>query len=379
MQFHWDNQSFILDAKNLSFTKDGSPLHLTIQEFRLLEYLVCQRGRLVSKEEIINYMEPDYDMSGLTNISKTLSPIKKCLKGSSCEIKNVPNQGYKFVGEIQKSEVVTHEPQEALTQGPIVRTANVPFVVGSVPTTQQFAGRKQELRRIFRRIENGELTAIVSEKGMGKTALLHFIATAHESDEWLTKQDSSQLERPDNFVWIHVDFRHEYLRQKEAFYQHVVSKLGVDKVETGNAAGDFEQAVRNHGLCKVFLLDHVEKAFEGESDLDNGFWEGLRACGSDPRVTIITCSRVQPNLLLKEHSYTSPVFNNFLIQHLRPFSDDELDEVFNFRTGLFDEADRKWIREQSKCIPSLVQRYCYAKWEAAEDGILDDSWRSIAE
>ncbi|MDP3948077.1 MAG: winged helix-turn-helix domain-containing protein, partial [bacterium] len=46
--------NLILDSKGLEVKRDGKPIHLTRQEYKLLEYLMNNKGRVLTREMILN-------------------------------------------------------------------------------------------------------------------------------------------------------------------------------------------------------------------------------------------------------------------------------------------------------------------------------------
>ncbi|MGE0454587.1 MAG: winged helix-turn-helix domain-containing protein [Vicinamibacteria bacterium] len=57
----------VLDARAARVTRDGAPVNLTAHEFRVLSYLMHQRGRVVSQSELVEHIyAQDFDRDSNT-------------------------------------------------------------------------------------------------------------------------------------------------------------------------------------------------------------------------------------------------------------------------------------------------------------------------
>ena len=85
-----------LDAQKLS--RDGSDIELTTFEYRLLEYLVRQRGSVVAKSSLSDYLYP-HDEDRDSNVLEVLiGRLRKKLDpdGSLQPIETLRGRGYCF-------------------------------------------------------------------------------------------------------------------------------------------------------------------------------------------------------------------------------------------------------------------------------------------
>lgn len=88
-----------LDSKTFQVMRDNQPIELSNKEFKLLEYLMSNSGRILTKEEIIEHVW-DYDSDILPNtievyVRNLRNKIDLPFKGSAL-IKTVRGFGYKL-------------------------------------------------------------------------------------------------------------------------------------------------------------------------------------------------------------------------------------------------------------------------------------------
>ena len=77
---------------------DDAPLELTTYEYRVLEYLVRERGRVVSKQELADYLYP-HDEDRDSNVLEVLiGRLRRKLdpQGTLAPIETVRGRGYRF-------------------------------------------------------------------------------------------------------------------------------------------------------------------------------------------------------------------------------------------------------------------------------------------
>lgn len=76
----------------------GEPLDLTAFEYRLLEYLVRERGRVVSKQELADYLYPHGEDRDSNVLDVLLGRLRRKLDpdGTLAPIETVRGRGYRF-------------------------------------------------------------------------------------------------------------------------------------------------------------------------------------------------------------------------------------------------------------------------------------------
>jgi DNA-binding response OmpR family regulator len=91
---------FVIDESTYSVSVDGYPLDLTKIEFEIFIFLIKNRGKNVSREQIINASALEYDTRART-IDTHISNIRQKIGDDAKEphyIKSVWGIGYKFIG-----------------------------------------------------------------------------------------------------------------------------------------------------------------------------------------------------------------------------------------------------------------------------------------
>lgn len=91
---------FVVDESTYSVSVDGYPLDLTKIEFEIFIFLIKNRGKNVSREQIINASALEYDTRART-IDTHISNIRQKIGDDAKEphyIKSVWGIGYKFIG-----------------------------------------------------------------------------------------------------------------------------------------------------------------------------------------------------------------------------------------------------------------------------------------
>lgn len=92
--------NFVIDEGAYSVSVDGYPIDLTKIEFEIFIFLIKNRGKNVSREQIINATSLEYDTKSRT-IDTHISNIRQKIDDDAKEphyIKSVWGIGYKFIG-----------------------------------------------------------------------------------------------------------------------------------------------------------------------------------------------------------------------------------------------------------------------------------------
>ena len=94
---------FVLDTLQHALLKEGKPVALTPKTYDTLLVLVQNRGRVLSKDELMNALWPDSFVEE-ANLTQQVSMIRKALGDSSGDpryIHTVPGRGYRFTSEVE--------------------------------------------------------------------------------------------------------------------------------------------------------------------------------------------------------------------------------------------------------------------------------------
>ena len=95
---------FSLDPAERSIWRDGAPLPLTPKVFDTLVCLVRNRGRLLTKDELLKQIWPDSFVEEV-NLAVNISTLRKTFGENPHDgrfIETVPGRGYRFVAEVQQ-------------------------------------------------------------------------------------------------------------------------------------------------------------------------------------------------------------------------------------------------------------------------------------
>jgi DNA-binding winged helix-turn-helix (wHTH) protein len=94
---------FTLDVRSEQVCCPRGIAHLTPRLFRLLLYLVENRGRLVSKEELLDSVWPRTNVSE-GSVSRAVASLRRVLGDCATSarlIETVPWRGYRFIAEVE--------------------------------------------------------------------------------------------------------------------------------------------------------------------------------------------------------------------------------------------------------------------------------------
>lgn len=87
-----------VDLSAQAVKRDGAPLELTAFEYRMLEYLVRQRPRIVPKQELADYLYPHGEDRDSNVMEVLLGRLRRKLDpaGTLAPIETVRGRGYRF-------------------------------------------------------------------------------------------------------------------------------------------------------------------------------------------------------------------------------------------------------------------------------------------
>ncbi|KQT15644.1 MULTISPECIES: winged helix-turn-helix domain-containing tetratricopeptide repeat protein [unclassified Bradyrhizobium] len=113
MRFHFENN--VLDGDLRELTRDGAAVPLQPQVFDLLLYLVTERDRVVSKDDLIGRIWSDRIVSD-SALNSRINAARKALgdDGSTQRlIKTIARKGFRFVGEVREEAAASCAQAEA--------------------------------------------------------------------------------------------------------------------------------------------------------------------------------------------------------------------------------------------------------------------------
>jgi two-component system response regulator PhoP len=90
-----------IDFTGQSAQLDGAPLELTTFEYRMLEYLVRQRARVVTKQELSDYLYPHGEDRDSNVLEVLIGRLRRKLdaSGTLAPIETIRGRGYRFTLE----------------------------------------------------------------------------------------------------------------------------------------------------------------------------------------------------------------------------------------------------------------------------------------
>lgn len=126
MRFRFENN--VLDGDLRELICDGAAVPLQPQVFDLLLYLVTQRARVVSKDDLISQIWSDRIVSDSV-LNSRINAARKALGDDGATqrlIKTIPRKGFRFVGEVREETAASPAPPEAKPGPP--RVADRPAI-----------------------------------------------------------------------------------------------------------------------------------------------------------------------------------------------------------------------------------------------------------
>jgi two-component system response regulator TctD len=86
--------NLVFDADGRRAILDGRPLDLSGREYRLLEYFIVGRGRVLSKEQILDHLVGLDEEIGTNAVELYVSRLRRKLDGARFQIRTIRGLGY---------------------------------------------------------------------------------------------------------------------------------------------------------------------------------------------------------------------------------------------------------------------------------------------
>jgi hypothetical protein len=262
-----------------------------------------------------------------------------------------------------------------------------PFIAGPPITDPRFFfGRERELRRILNLCRHTPLqnAAIVGPRRSGKTSLLRQIVNlaTMPPERLRPEQRVGWLSRRQHYHWIYVDFQDPRLGTRSGLLHHLLSSLDIVAPQPCDLERCIDVLSDRLDSPTVVLMDEIGVALQRYDELDDPFWEGLRALASnlvDGRLGFVLASDRPPDQLAQHSDLGSPFFNIFgYTAALGPLRESAARALIASSPLPFRQADVKWIMSQSHRWPILLQILCRERLFSLEEGDTGDSWREGA-
>lgn len=162
-----------LDVEAYTLTRGGSPLHVTPKVFDLLRHLIEGRGRVVTKEELLDTLWADSHVNeGAVPWAVNHARAALGQKGrAKAPIETIYGRGYRFVAEV---EVLGERPSAPPAQA-TPETSPDPWL------DPPFVGRESVMTGLRERLASAEagrggLCTLVGSAGIGKTRCMEELA-----------------------------------------------------------------------------------------------------------------------------------------------------------------------------------------------------------
>ena len=138
MIYEFANYSLDVARRELRF--DGRSIHVEPQTFDVLQYLVANRERVVSKDDLIAAVWKGRIVCKST-LSSSIAAVRKAV-GDSSEaqrfIRTVPRKGFRFVGDVREERATSIESHTSPIASRTPSIAVLPFVNMSGEPEQEY-------------------------------------------------------------------------------------------------------------------------------------------------------------------------------------------------------------------------------------------------
>ena len=234
---------------------------------------------------------------------------------------------------------------------------NNPFLNRNIITdTDDFFGRKKELRTIYSRLSSLQSCDVFGKRKIGKSSLLYHV--------FLTTNEKLG----DEYRVAYIDLQNPKYHTPEGFLKYSLMELGADSTNIlpSNSLNEnwivFSESIKElRTRCKpVLFIDECEKIMKKPEEFDNDFIDGMRSIGSLGEIAYVTSSLYSIKWLCKTGNFTSPFYNIFSDLPLGRFSPRETSEFLSTkRDGIeFNEDEIDFIRKIAKDNPLRLQISC---------------------
>src|SRR5438445_3477571 len=126
---------FVLDPASRSLVRKEQPVPITTKVFETLVVLVENRGRVMTKDELLLSLWPDTTVEE-ANLAQNISTLRKALEDNPKDhryIATIPGRGYSFVAvvtEIAKQQNMAEPSANELTSTAVSVANTLPHISG---------------------------------------------------------------------------------------------------------------------------------------------------------------------------------------------------------------------------------------------------------
>ncbi len=166
-----------------------------------------------------------------------------------------------------------------------------PFITG-MPITEprDFFGRTKELKRLFGMLKTHPLqnAAIIGQRRSGKTSLLNYLRTVTTTppEQLRPGQRSDWLPNPERYRWIFVDFQDKRMRSPHLLMRYLLQSMQLPTPDDCNIECFMDAVSGNVQEPTIILMDEMGAGLRQNTDLNDDFWESLRALATNQVMVI---------------------------------------------------------------------------------------------
>lgn len=269
MIFKFDE--FELDLKKKELLDNGNDVKVEPKVFDVLVYLLQNRDRIISKDELITAVWNGRFTSD-SSVSTIIKFVRKAVGDNGKEqhtIKTVFGRGFRFVKEpivIENSDKSSISSNAPITQKSAPPATNLPYKQGS------FLGRDKELEKIKNLIIKKKLISIVGPGGAGKSSL------SMEIGRWALEQFSGG-------VWFCELAAINETQLEASILDTLDRSAGSSSVDTKRIAERIGEAPT------LLILDNCEHVIDAVARLTSELLLQL------PSLTLLTTTREELDIL----------------------------------------------------------------------------------
>lgn len=372
---------FLLDPHNARLWRGAQAIHLRPLAFAVLSYLLQRPDQLVTREALLTACWPDTTVAADDAVNSCIREIREKLGDQARTpqfIETVYKHGYRFIGPI------TSPTERPSVSQPEAQGAVHPFIAG-VPIThpRHFFGREHALQRLFNLWMRLPLqnAAIIGPGQSGKTSVLAYLhrITTTPPAQLRPGQRVDWLPYPERYRWIFVDFQDPRLGSREGLLRYLLAHLEVSAPTPCDLERFLDVVADQLRSPTILLLDKIDVALRRYAELDNAFWEALRALATNQvegNLAFVLAARERPEHLAHHSGLSSPFFNIFgYTTFLGPLTEPEARALVASAPLPFPPADVDWILTHSGRWPLLLQLLCRERLTALEEDDPSTAWQ----
>lgn len=167
----------VVDTVRLVITRAGADVHVQPQVFDVLAYLLTNRDRVVTKEELLDEIWGDrfVSESALTSRIKSARQVLGDDGIAQRAVKTVHGRGYRWIAEVEIEHSVAEPPTDRTSAA---QPGFGPLVIPPPRPLADLVGREREVEIIRSASADHRLVTLVGPPGVGKSRLAVEVAVA---------------------------------------------------------------------------------------------------------------------------------------------------------------------------------------------------------